>query len=40
LHWQLYDAAGRAAGRPGLATSAGKGAAGVVGKDGQFVLFR
>ena len=40
LHWQLYDAAGRAAGRPGSATSAGKGAAGVVGKDGQFVLFR
>jgi len=40
LHWQLYDATGRAAGRPGSAATAGKGAAGVVAQDGRFVLFR
>jgi hypothetical protein len=38
--WQLYDADGRPVGPPGSAQSPGSGVAGVVGKDGRFVLFR
>ena len=38
--WQLYDAEGRPSGSPGSAKSPGNGVAGVVGKDGRFVLFR
>src|SRR6185312_13939815 len=40
LEWQLYDADGRPSGAPGAAKSPGHGAAGVVGKDGRFILFR
>lgn len=40
LGWQLYDADGRPAGPPGAAKSPGTGAAGVVRKDGRFILFR
>lgn len=40
LGWQLYDAGGRPAGAPGSAASPGAGAAGVVGRDGRFLLFR
>jgi hypothetical protein len=40
LGWQLYDANGRPSGAPGAAKSPGNGAAGVVGKDGRFILFR
>jgi hypothetical protein len=39
LGWQLYDTKGQPAGRPGSADSQGSGAAGVVTKDGRFVLF-
>lgn len=39
LGWQLYDKQGRASGHAGSAASAGNGAAGVVGKDGRFILF-
>jgi hypothetical protein len=38
--WQLYGADGQPLGQPGSAKSPGNGAAGVVGKDGRFVLFR
>jgi hypothetical protein len=38
--WQLYGAGGQPLGQPGSARGAGKGVAGVVGKDGRFVLFR
>jgi hypothetical protein len=38
--WQLYDAEGRPLGSPGSAKSPGNGVAGVVGKDGRFILFR
>lgn len=38
--WQLYDAEGHPSGPPGSAKSPGNGVAGVVGKDGRFVLFR
>jgi hypothetical protein len=38
--WQLYDAKGQPAGPAGSAKSPGNGVAGVVGKDGAFVLFR
>jgi hypothetical protein len=38
--WQLYDTEGRPTGAPGSAKSRGDGVAGVVGKDGRFVLFR
>jgi hypothetical protein len=37
--WQLYDIDGRPAGSPGSARSSGNGVAGVVGKDGRFILF-
>jgi len=40
MGWQLYDHRGRPSGLPGSASSAGKGVAGVVTKDGQFVLFQ
>ncbi len=38
--WQLYDVEGQASGSPGFAKSSGNGVAGVVGKDGRFILFR
>jgi len=38
--WQLYDVDGQPKGSPGSAPSPGNGVAGVVGKDGHFVLFR
>jgi hypothetical protein len=38
--WQLYGADGSPLGRPGTVKSSGKGVAGVVGKDGRFILFR
>jgi len=40
LGWQLYDAKGQPSGRAGSAKSPGSGAAGVLTKDGRFVLFR
>ncbi|MBI3862306.1 MAG: hypothetical protein HY290_10465, partial [Planctomycetia bacterium] len=40
LGWQLYDDRGRPAGAPASARSAGNGAAGVLTKDGDLVLFR
>jgi hypothetical protein len=40
VKWQLYDAKGQPTGSVGSAKSAGKGVAGVVGKDGHFILFR
>jgi hypothetical protein len=40
LGWQLYDAAGSPLGSSGSAASPGAGAAGVVDKHGQFLLFR
>lgn len=40
LGWQLYDAKGEPIGSPGSANSPGSGAAGVLTKDGRFVLFR
>ena len=38
--WQLYDKSGAPSGSPGSTRSAGKGAAGVLTKAGDFVLFR
>jgi hypothetical protein len=40
LAWQLYRSDGRPSGEPGTAKSPGNGAAGVVSKDGRFILFR
>jgi hypothetical protein len=40
VKWQLYDAKGQPSGSVGSAQSAGTGVAGVVGKSGQFILFR
>jgi hypothetical protein len=40
IGWQLYGAGGQPLGQPGIARAAGKGVAGVVGKDGRFILFR
>ena len=40
IGWQLYGVGGRPLGRPGSAPSPGSGVAGVVGKDGRFILFR
>jgi hypothetical protein len=40
LGWQLYDTNGRPLGPLGSASSPGTGVAGVVGKDGGFILFR
>jgi hypothetical protein len=39
LDWQLYGSDGRPLGTPGSAKSPGNGAAGVVSKDGRFILF-
>jgi len=39
LGWQLYDAKGRRSGSPGSAPSSGNGAAGIVDKNGDFILF-
>jgi hypothetical protein len=38
--WQVYDAQGRLSGPAGSASSPGDGVAGVVTKDGRFILFR
>jgi hypothetical protein len=38
--WQLYGEGGRSLGQPGTVPSAGQGVAGVVGKNGRFILFR
>jgi hypothetical protein len=40
LGWQLYDKQGRPSGGPGFSKSAGNGVAGVLSKEGQFILFR
>jgi hypothetical protein len=40
LGWQLYDAKGQPSGSTGSDKSAGNGIAGVVDKNGQFILFR
>ena len=40
MGWQLYDTKGRPMGSLGFAKSPGNGVAGVVGKDGHFLLFR
>lgn len=40
LGWQLYDAKGQPSGTTGSVKSAGNGIAGVVDKDGKFILFR
>jgi hypothetical protein len=40
LGWQLYDERGRPAGAPGSTRSAGKGAASVVGKNGELIVFQ
>lgn len=40
LGWQLYDQQSKPVGRAGSVKSAGKGAAGVIDKAGNFVLFR
>ena len=40
IDWQLYGEGGQPLGQPGSAQSAGKGVAGVVSKDGRFLLFR
>ncbi|HVA49677.1 MAG TPA: hypothetical protein VNH11_25145 [Pirellulales bacterium] len=40
LGWQLYDKQGRPSDHAASAASAGTGAAGVVSKGGQFILFR
>jgi hypothetical protein len=40
LGWQLYDDKGKPSGSPGFAKTSGNGVAGVVDKDGRFLLFR
>ncbi|MEX2317261.1 MAG: hypothetical protein WD669_08925 [Pirellulales bacterium] len=40
LRWQLYDPTGRPLGRRGSAASAGSGVAGIVDRNGDFLLFR
>ncbi len=40
MGWQLYNVEGAPSGPPGSATSPGNGVAGVVGRDGRFILFR
>jgi len=40
LGWQLYDKLGRPTGKPASARSAGNGVAGVLAKNGEFILFR
>ena len=39
LGWQVYDLKGQPQGEPGSATSPGSGAAGVVLRDGRFLVF-
>jgi len=40
IGWQLYDNRGRASGGPGSAKTTGKGAAGVLAKNGELVVFQ
>ncbi len=40
LGWQVYDEKGQPSGGPGSAKTNGNGVAGVVNKDGRFVMFR
>jgi hypothetical protein len=40
LSWQLFDRGGQPAGLPGSVRSAGDGVAGVLDKNGEFILFR
>jgi hypothetical protein len=40
IGWQLYGVGGQPLGQPGTAPSSGNGVAGVVDKDGRFILFR
>src|SRR5262249_21661555 len=40
LGWQLYDAKGRPSGSPGSARTSGTGVAGVLDKEGHFIIFR
>lgn len=40
LGWQLYDSLGRKIGNGGSVDSAGSGAAGVLGKNGDFILIK
>ena len=40
LGWQLYDAKGRPSGSVGSAKTSGDGVAGVVDREGKFILFR
>jgi len=40
LGWQIYDVEGKPIGAPGTAKCSGNGVAGVVDKDGNFILFR
>jgi len=40
LGWQVYDQKGQPLGSPGSAKTNGNSVAGVVSKDGRFVLFR
>jgi hypothetical protein len=40
IGWQLYDAEGKPLGTPGSVNSSGNGVAGVVSKDGHFILLR
>jgi hypothetical protein len=40
LNWQIYDSHGQPSGSPGSASSSGSRAAGVVVKEGRFILFR
>jgi hypothetical protein len=40
LGWQLFDAKGQPSGSPGSVKSAGNGIAGLVDKNGNFILFR
>jgi hypothetical protein len=38
--WQMYNTQGEPFGSAGAIESPGNGVAGVVGKDGRFILFR
>jgi len=40
LGWQVFDEKGQPSGSTGSAKTTGNGVAGVVNKDGRFVLFR
>ncbi|GAB5444701.1 MAG: hypothetical protein Fues2KO_50500 [Fuerstiella sp.] len=40
LGWQIYDKLGQPSGKPGTTKSSGKGVAGALSRDGQFILFR